>query len=415
MTRKPTQRMRLSEAVVAKLAVPERGRPIVYDQSLPGFGVRLTPNGSRSYVVHRRVGGKARIILLGHFPGVSVEVARQEARKRMGEIAGGIDPNQEKREGAIRGRSLGTLFEDFSKARKSKLRARTLAEYKRIVENQFREWIHLPYVDITPEMVEARFDRLSRNSGPAAANLAMRVLRALLNYGDVDANPVKRLSRAKRWHRIDRRQTIIKPDDLKAWWQAVEALADGNGGDVLRDYLETLVLTGLRKNEAATLRVQNVDLKAQTLAIPDPKNRQPHRLPMGRALTIIMDRRVRSAPGLWVFPSADGGHIADARKAIARVYNASAVKFIPHDLRRTFATVAEGLDVGGYTLKRLLNHKVSSSDVTAGYIVPDVERLRRPMQQIEDRMLDLAGVTPAVPAVPVKPRNARKAKPKVRP
>ena len=59
-----------------------------------------------------------------------------------------------------------------------------------------------------------------------------------------------------------------------------------------------------------------------------------------------------------------------------------------HDLRRTFITAAESLDISAYALKRLLNHKMSN-DVTAGYIINDVERLRKPMQLITDHLLKL--------------------------
>ena len=55
--------------------------------------------------------------------------------------------------------------------------------------------------------------------------------------------------------------------------------------------------------------------------------------------------------------------------------------FTLHDLRRTFATIADSLDLSAYALKCLLNHKMGN-DVTAGYIMRDVERLRKPMQQI---------------------------------
>jgi hypothetical protein len=55
--------------------------------------------------------------------------------------------------------------------------------------------------------------------------------------------------------------------------------------------------------------------------------------------------------------------------------------------------VAESLDIPAYALKRLLNHKMSG-DVTAGYIVSDVERLRKPMQQIADFLLSAASVKP---------------------
>ena len=69
-----------------------------------------------------------------------------------------------------------------------------------------------------------------------------------------------------------------------------------------------------------------------------------------------------------------------------RIMGATGITFTLHDLRRTFITVAESLDIPAYALKRLLNHKMSN-DITAGYIITDVERLRMPMQRITDYML----------------------------
>ena len=73
-----------------------------------------------------------------------------------------------------------------------------------------------------------------------------------------------------------------------------------------------------------------------------------------------------------------------------KVTAASGVEFTVHDLRRSFITIAESLDIPAYALKRLLNHK-DGNDVTAGYIVANVERLRKPMQQITDFLLKAAG------------------------
>lgn len=58
-----------------------------------------------------------------------------------------------------------------------------------------------------------------------------------------------------------------------------------------------------------------------------------------------------------------------------------------HDLRRTFITIAESLDISSYALKKLVNHS-QSRDVTAGYIVMNVDRLREPMQKISDFILE---------------------------
>lgn len=79
---------------------------------------------------------------------------------------------------------------------------------------------------------------------------------------------------------------------------------------------------------------------------------------------------------------------------MAKVIKESSISFTIHDLRRTFLTVAESLDIPAYAVKRLANHKMSN-DVTAGYIVTDVERLRQPMQKITDYILKCAGYKPS--------------------
>lgn len=84
--------------------------------------------------------------------------------------------------------------------------------------------------------------------------------------------------------------------------------------------------------------------------------------------------------------SGKDGYIIEPRKQMAKVIEATGIQFTVHDLRRTFITIAESLDIPAYALKRLLNHKMSG-DVTAAYIILDVERLRKPMQMIADFIL----------------------------
>ena len=73
----------------------------------------------------------------------------------------------------------------------------------------------------------------------------------------------------------------------------------------------------------------------------------------------------------------------EPKKQIALVVERSGVVYTLHDLRRTYITIAESLDISPYAIKRLVNHKMTN-DVTAGYIVSEIERLRRPAQQIAD-------------------------------
>jgi integrase len=105
----------------------------------------------------------------------------------------------------------------------------------------------------------------------------------------------------------------------------------------------------------------------------------------------VKDRSAQDKPR-YVFPG-DGvqGYIVEPRKPMARVTAHSGVAFTIHDLRRTFITIAESLDISAYAVKRLVNHS-TGNDVTAGYVVMDVERLREPMQKITDYILRTVGI-----------------------
>ena len=92
----------------------------------------------------------------------------------------------------------------------------------------------------------------------------------------------------------------------------------------------------------------------------------------------LLSRRQEKDNSEYVFPSTGkGGYIIEPRKQTAKVIADSGVIFTIHDLRRTFITIAESLDISAYAVKRLINHKMTN-DVTAGYIVSDVERLVNP-------------------------------------
>ena len=107
----------------------------------------------------------------------------------------------------------------------------------------------------------------------------------------------------------------------------------------------------------------------------------------------LLSKRKREQINDYVFfGMGKAGHIIESRRQTGRVIEATGIHFTIHDLRRTFITIAESLDIPAYALKRLLNHKMTS-DVTAGYIVTDVERLCKPMQMITDYLLNITNNT----------------------
>ena len=140
----------------------------------------------------------------------------------------------------------------------------------------------------------------------------------------------------------------------------------------------------MRKSEVLSLQWGNISFGDQSLRIEKTKNGDPLTLPLSDYLCDLLKKRTNNS--IWVFPSiGKSGHLVEPNKAVKQVCEVSGVEFIMHDLRRTFLTIAESLDIPAYALKRLVNHRIS--DVTAGYIQITVERLRRPMQKITDYVL----------------------------
>lgn len=413
------QKIKLTKLRVDSALSPETGQIFIRDTELKGFALRVT-RGSKAFIIEKRVDNKVRRITLGQYPEITVEQARKEAHKLLGKIATGVNPIAEKARHQLEGTTLEKAYQDFLVARKS-LKPKTLYDYQRLMEVAFGDWQNRHLLKISKDMVAKRHAQIGEQRGEAYANLAMRFLRSLFNFAIAQYegpdgvpllrdNPVARLTQTRAWYRVERRQTVIKTHQLPAWYQAVEASRHdvrSKQAGTIADYLLFLLFTGMRREEAAQLTWDRVDLKQKTLLIQDTKNRQPLTLPLSDFLVELLSRRQDQAKAeqekarqggeeagpasQFVFTSkGERGYLQEPRKQMHHIMVASGIEFTLHDLRRTFITVAESLDISAYALKRLVNHKMSG-DVTAGYIVADVERLRAPMEKVASHLLECMG------------------------
>ena len=376
------------------LPLPMPGQRIVYhDASKQAVGLQLrVTNTTKTFFVQKRINGVPQRITLGRFPEVTIEQARKQAAKILGQIAEGVNPRDERKKQKLELKTLKGVLDDYLITRKE-LRPRTKHDMLKFLRSACPDWLDQPLNKITPDMVVNRHKEHGEQRSKAGANLTMRYLRALFNFAMaqyqseegkslIEINPVEKLSQTKAWFRVARRQTVIKAHELGAWLKAVQTLPKVD----FRDYFLLVLLTGLRKEEALKLCWADVDLDQKTFIIREPKNHIDHTLPMSDFILGIFQRRKSVAMSEYVFADVKGRVISNFRHAIAAIKQASGIDFCIHDLRRTFATVAESLDIPAYALKRLLNH-ADGGDVTAGYIVANVERLREPMQKITDFVL----------------------------
>ncbi|MBS0424430.1 MAG: integrase family protein [Proteobacteria bacterium] len=396
---------KLTKTFIDSIPYPENGQAFYRDSEIKGFGLRVGAT-SKVYIAESKVNGKTVRVSIGKHGIYTAEQARNQARELLLLMSKGINPKDQAQELKTRNMTLQHAFQDFLSARKA-LKPRTIYDYKRIMGTYLADWNNKAIIDITKDMIAKRHTELGQNS-QAQANLTMRFLRALFNFAAgqyedskgqalIADNPVKRLSQTRAWYRVERRQSVIKPHELKPWFQAVMNLKNdikSQNRETIRDYLLLVLFTGLRREEAASMTWDNVDLQAKTLKVTDTKNHLDHTLPLSDFIYDFLQQRKANAVNAYVFQRSDGeGHITEQRKQMAKVIKESGITFTIHDLRRTFMTIAESLDISAYAVKRLANHKMNN-DITAGYIIADVERLRDPMQKITDYILKCAGYRP---------------------
>ncbi|MBL0226091.1 MAG: integrase family protein [Geobacteraceae bacterium] len=415
------EKIKLTKTIVDKIPFAEKGKQVeYYDAELPAFGVRVSAT-SKVYFVRKWINGKLSRVTLGRHDVMSADKARKEAGNATTDLRKGIDINLEKTKAKARSITLGKVFEQFLKTRNG-LKPKTVAMYSDHVDRLLSSWKNKPIAEITSDMVAKRHSDISKVNGKATANSAMRTFRAIYNFArsvtenTIPENPAHRLSQTKQWNKIERRRTFIKPHFMQSWYNAVNEL----NNPVVSCHLLLLVYTGLRKNESLQLKWTEVDMKDKSFTITDPKNSLPHTLPMSKFIYTLFEKLQQHKVNEYVFPGAtEGSHLKDPRRNFVHVTDLTClalnnvstaeeleakrlthpdsvmpgIKFTQHDLRRTFITVAESLDISYAALKRLLNHS-DGSDVTGGYLQITTDRLRDPMERISKRLLELMTSNP---------------------
>lgn len=403
-TETASSHVKITKSVVDRLTPSSTTQRFVRDCELRGFAVRVTPKGVKSFVLEKRVMGRVRRLTLGRYPILTVEQARKKAQEYLGQIASGGDPSLQREAARRRNLTLAQAYDDYKQVRHN-LSPRTLQQYDWFYTRLFAEWRNRPLASFTRELVAQHHSEMGEQHGKYLANCAFRALRGLFSfaikhYEDVSGrpliyrNPVDCLSDNHAWYPEHRRVSVIRPEQMPAWYEAVQKLKQEGTGtekDTVADYLLTLLLAGLRRNEAAYMRWDNVDLDRGIITIPETKNGQPLVIPVSDFLKDLLERRRGIFESEYVFPGASGfGHLRNPYRIAKLVKEISEVPFLLHDLRRTFITTAERLNISLLAIKRLVNHR--SGDVTVGYVVPDLERLRAVTQQITDFLLNAAGV-----------------------
>ncbi len=376
------KKFQFTQARIKDLPIPDKGRVDYYDLKVPKLTCRVSSTGNKSFVVLKWNGKTMQRVTVGKFSDVTVIEAQRKAQEILTAINSGIDPTAEKRKKDLSDTKLVDVLEQYLADRD--LKPYTIRDYRYKLKLGFDDWLKIPVVSITEDMVLKRHKKISQ-TGKTTANTTMRVLRLTMNYavavGMIDSNPTSILSKARLWHKNNRKDRVIPSKQLQAWHIAVEALSNQRA----KVYLLMALYMGFRSSELLTLEWSHVDMRSKSITLYDTKNGTNHMLPIPKfLLPHIKALKDQTGSYTWVFAGDKPDRpMAIPAKPMRRVTKASGVEFSPHDCRRTFATIAEAVNLPMSMIKRLMNH-VTSNDVTGGYIITEEETLREAINRIAD-------------------------------
>jgi integrase len=392
--------VKLTKDAAATLPLPpNKTDHIEWDDTLPGFGLRLR-RAHRSWICQYRIGRQQRRESLGDIRKVGLEAARAIARKRFAQVELGVDPKVMKgktdADAAAMRLTLAVVAERYLEFKQPLLRPSSYAAARSYFAIHWEPLATRPLVNISRADVAARLQEITKEHGRVSASRARTNLSALFSWAMkealCEANPV--LITNDPGAGIKPRERVLDADEIKAIWGAC-------GDDDFSVIVKLLVLTGQRRNEIAGLHWSEIDFSAGLIRLPSErvKNAHPHNIPMSGAVIGILAARLNahgSARDL-LFGKRDRMFMGwtNAKAKLDRKIAATGKALAPwtlHDLRRTCATgMAEDLDIEPHIIEACLNHQSGHKRGVAGtYNRALYERATRiALAQWGERVLDI--------------------------
>jgi integrase len=349
--------MKLTQRVIETLSLPPgRSEVIAFDDTLPGFGLRVRATGGRTWVFQYKIGSRHRRVTLGNASAIKLEQARANAAKLHARVRLGHDVAAERDERRAKvAETFGATVDLYLPRQQGRVRPRSYVEIERYLTRYLRRLHTMQLSTIDRRVIATELTKIEDAHGPASANRARTCLSAFFAWamrdGLVDANPVVGTERRAEGSR-DR---VLKDHELRAVWKA---LGDDEFGAIVR----LLILTAQRREEIGGLRWSEITDAAIELPADRVKNDQAHTVPLSGPARTIIQALPRRDGREFVFGRGEGGYSGWSRskarldERIADMNKGPLPGWTLHDLRRTAVTMMAELGVQPHVIEAAINH-----------------------------------------------------------
>ncbi len=393
-------------------------------KEVSGLGVRATVGSKiKRYIFQAKVNGQTMRTTIGKITAWDIPQAQAEARRLQVLIDQGHDPRKIKADG-----EAAKIIQAAETKKREILEAVTVhSAWNEYTGERKQFWSDLHYndhikvmhpggekrtrsklltqpgilnplssirlVDVTPELVDewAKREALKR---PTQARLALRLFRAFLFWcarhqiykNIVKSNPAKSKNAKECLGKPKFKNDVLQREQLPAWFSAVRQLSN----PIISAYLQTLLLSGARREELASLRFCDVDFKWNSLTIRDKVDGQ-RVIPLTPYVANLLSALPRRNE--WVFSSStsSSGRLADPRIAHNKACAIAGLELTLHGLRRSFASLCEWTETPAGIAAQIQGHKPQGVR-ERNYIRRPLDLLRMWHVKIEAWLLEQAGV-----------------------
>ena len=373
----------LTDSIVRKLTSPAKGNKVYYDDTLAGFGCRVTAAGARSFVLNYRVkgSGRERRTTVGGFPSWSTTAARAKARELRRAIDDGADPV-----GAIEAEREAPLVSDvadrFVKEHLPRLRPGSARNYHTLLKKHVLPALgRMKLSDVRYADVDRMHQRITAGGAPFAANRATTVFATMcslaVRWGWRIDNPAKNIPRNPE----PPRRRYMAGAELP---RLLAALANHPNQQVAA-VVRVLLLSGCRVGEALSMRWADIDFASSTWHKRPAATKQgrhhsaPMSAPLRQLLAEVRAKQIAEGgtPTEFVFPgkSSASGHYADIHHEWHKLCQDAGIAGLRlHDLRHSFASELASSGSSLLLIGSLLGHSNPNTTARYSHLFDDPQR-----------------------------------------
>lgn len=384
---------KLTKRIVDTADVREKDY-FIWDDELPGFGLRVFASGKRSYLIQYRAAGRTRRFTIGLHGIWTAETARQEAKVQLGRVARGENPSEERQldHQAITVKELCALYVAdlnagliLGKGGRPK-KPTTIATDTGRIE---RHIIPLIGTRRVKDLVKADINKLMKDimagktrvsvktkklrgkaivcGGAGTATRTVGLLGGILTYavdaGIIERNPAHGLKKPK----DNVRNRRLTEAEYRILGSILLDAAENEKYTMTVDIIRQIAMTGCRRTEMIRLMRTEVDAAGSCLRLVDSKEGASIR-PIGLPVVEYLEERGKGLTGTYVFPGqGEDNAFGSFPNHWEQIFKDTPLADVtPHVLRHSFASIANDLGFTEVTIAALVGH--SKGSVTSKYI-----------------------------------------------